>query len=263
MLMKNNHPYHMVDLSPWPLMTSFSAMFLMLGALNILFMKMYTLALISLILIFMSVYGWWFNVGAESSLQGLHLLKVTQGIKMGMALFIASEVLFFLSFFWSVFHFTLSPTVELGSSWPPLLIQLFKFYEIPMLNTMILLSSGVTITWAHKLLILNKMNFMWGFLGATILLGVYFTALQALEYVEACYCMSDSAFGSSFFLATGFHGFHVIIGSIFLAVVWVRTFSKSLSLSNHLSFEMAAWYWHFVDVVWLFLFMTVYWWPIK
>ena len=166
----------------------------------------------------------------------------------------------FFSFFWAFFHRSLSPSVEIGSLWPPQGIKAFNPFQIPLLNTAILLGSGVTVTWAHHAIIENNYTQGVQALALTVFLGVYFTSLQALEYWEASFSIADAVYGSTFFVATGFHGLHVIIGTIFLLVCLVRQYFNHFSLNHHFGFEAAAWYWHFVDVVWLFLFVTIYWW---
>jgi cytochrome c oxidase subunit 3 len=171
-----------------------------------------------------------------------------------------SEVLFFFRFFWAFFHRRLSPTIEIGIQWPPIGISPFNPFQVPLLNTIILLSSGFTVTWAHHAIIENNFSQAWQRLTLTVILGVYFTILQGIEYWEARFSISDSVYGSTFFLATGFHGIHVIIGTTFLAVCLIRLNIKHFSINHHFGFEAAAWYWHFVDVVWLFLFITIYWW---
>jgi len=167
---------------------------------------------------------------------------------------------FFFSFFWAFFHRSLAPTIEIGLIWPPTGIEPFNPFQVPLLNTIILLSSGVTVTWAHHSIIENNHSQTLTGLILTVILGLYFTSLQALEYWEASFTISDSSYGSTFFMATGFHGVHVIIGTTFIAVCLNRHFKNHFSPSHHFGFEAAAWYWHFVDVVWLFLYMTIYWW---
>jgi len=185
---------------------------------------------------------------------------VIKGLKWGIILFITSEVLFFFSFFWAFFHSSLSPTFETGLLWPPTGISPFNAFQVPLLNTIILLSSGVSVTWAHHAILENNFSQTFQSLMITIFLGVYFTSLQALEYWEASFSFSDSVYGSTFFIATGFHGIHVIIGTTFLLICWVRHSSRLFSRTHHFGFEAAAWYWHFVDVVWLFLYISIYWW---
>ena len=167
---------------------------------------------------------------------------------------------FFLRFFWAFFHRSLSPTVEVGSLWPPFGIQVFNPFQVPLLNTIILISSGVRVTWAHHALIEGNYSQTSQGLCITVVLGVYFTMLQGLEYYEASFTFADRVYGSTFFIATGFHGLHVIVGTIFLIVTWFRHTKGEFSAAHHFGFEAAAWYWHFVDVVWLFLYMVIYWW---
>ena len=168
--------------------------------------------------------------------------------------------MFFFSFFWAFFHRSLSPNIELGCSWPPIGVEAFNPWKVPLINTIILLSSGVRVTWAHHALIEGNFSRASQSLIITILLGVYFTLIQLLEYVEAPFTISDSSFGRTFFVATGFHGLHVLVGTLFLIATILRITLGSLSPKHHFGFEASAWYWHFVDVVWLFLFITIYWW---
>nr|WRY72466.1 cytochrome c oxidase subunit III [Zorka maculata] len=256
----NNHPFHLVDKSPWPISGSVGLMTMLLGMVmwfnNINMINI----MIGYSIILMTMFQWWRDVTRESSFQGIHTFKVTLSMKMGMIMFITSEVLFFLSFFWAFFHSSLSPTMEIGLSWPPLGIIPFNPMNIPMLNTMILLSSGITITWAHNSLIMKNYSKMNQASWLTIILGFYFSMLQLYEYMESSFCISDSIYGATFFMATGFHGLHVIIGTIFILVSTWRHMSLHFSKHHHMGFEASAWYWHFVDVVWLFLYMSIYWW---
>lgn len=174
--------------------------------------------------------------------------------------FILSEVFFFVSFFWAFYDASLSPRVELGINWPPKGIVPLAFYSVPLLNTVILLSSGVSVTWAHHALIENYFNKVVFSLLITVVLGVYFLYIQWVEYNESQFCLSDGVYGSTFFIATGFHGMHVIVGTTFLFYVLKSLLQSHLIFNHHFSFEAAAWYWHFVDVVWLFLFVSIYWW---
>jgi cytochrome c oxidase subunit 3 len=179
---------------------------------------------------------------------------------LGIILFIVSEVLFFISFFWAFFHSRLAPSVEIGITWPPKNIIPFNPFQIPLLNTIILLSSGISVTWAHHRLIENNHTQTIKGLAVTVILGLYFSTLQAFEYIEAPFTFADSVYGSTFYIATGFHGLHVIVGTRFLSVCLYRLLRFQFSHKHHFGFEAAAWYWHFVDVVWLFLFITIYWW---
>ena len=174
-----------------------------------------------------------------------------------MMLFIASEVMFFVAFFWAFFASALFPV---GGVWPPEEIITFEVFDLPLMNTLVLLLSGCTVTWAHHALLNdNRKDFMIG-LFLTIILGLFFTGLQAVEYSHAAFSFTDGIYPSVFFMATGFHGFHVIVGTIFLIVCFFRGYLGHFTPDQHFGFEAAAWYWHFVDVVWLFLFVAIYWW---
>lgn len=255
-----NQPFHLVDISPWPVLRAFRVISLVSGIAKWFHTFSIDLFLLGTILTTIVMFQWWRDVVREGTFQGQHTLLVGVGLRWGMILFITSEVLFFFSFFWAFFHRSLSPSVEIGSLWPPQGIKAFNPFQIPLLNTAILLGSGVTVTWAHHAIIENNYTQGVQALALTVFLGVYFTSLQALEYWEASFSIADAVYGSTFFVATGFHGLHVIIGTIFLLVCLVRQYFNHFSLNHHFGFEAAAWYWHFVDVVWLFLFVTIYWW---
>nr|YP_010561820.1 cytochrome c oxidase subunit 3 [Austropallene cornigera]UYX57768.1 cytochrome c oxidase subunit 3 [Austropallene cornigera] len=257
---KRMHPYHLVDKSPWPIMSAITALGLASGLINMFSTKSKMLLMISMLTLMMMMYQWWRDVTRESTYQGKHTKKVTNGIKLGMLLFIFSEIMFFLSFFWTYFHSSLSPTMEIGLSWPPTSMNLFNPMEVPLLNTLILVSSGVTITWAHHSLMMKKNNTMKALM-MTIILGVSFTMLQYMEYWMATFTMSDSVFGSIFFATTGMHGMHVIIGTLFMIICYMRMYKNHFTNNHHTGMELMIWYWHFVDIVWLFLYMSYYWWP--
>jgi len=180
-----------------------------------------------------------------------------------MILFIVSEVMFFVSFFWAYFHFALSPAIEIGCLWPPYGIQVFNYLHIPLYNTFVLLLSGVCVTWTHNEILLknskNKFNTYFSLI-LTLILAIHFTYWQLREYIMSSFNISDSVYGSIFFMATGFHGFHVVIGTFFLFICLIRLLKGHFSMKHHLGLEFAIWYWHFVDVVWLFLYVCVYWW---
>lgn len=205
------------------------------------------------------MFLWWKDLNNES-LIGYHTHKLEVRLRVAMLLFILSEVFFFLSFFWAFYDSSLAPTVELGMVWPPKSVTPLSVYSVPLLNTIILLSRGITVTWAHHSLINNFFNKTVVRLFLTVGLGVYFLAMQWLEYNEAMFSIADGVYGRTFFMATGFHGMHVIVGTTFLFYVLLSLLSGSLLFNHHFSFEAAAWYWHFVDVVWLILFISVYWW---
>nr|QLY89465.1 cytochrome c oxidase subunit III [Pseudocollinella humida] len=256
----SNHPFHLVDYSPWPLTGAIGAMTTVAGMVK--WFHQYDISLFTLgnIITILTVYQWWRDVSREGTFQGLHTYQVTIGLRWGMILFIVSEILFFVSFFWAFFHSSLSPAIELGASWPPAGIVSFNPFQIPLLNTAILLASGVTVTWAHHSLMENNHSQATQGLFFTVILGVYFSMLQAYEYIEAPFTIADSVYGSTFYMATGFHGFHVLIGTTFLLVCLIRHMNNHFSKNHHFGFEAAAWYWHFVDIVWLFLYVSIYWW---
>nr|ARH54891.1 cytochrome c oxidase subunit 3 [Bradycellus ruficollis] len=256
----SNHPYHLVDYSPWPLTGALGAMIMVSGLVKWFHQFNLNLLIIGFIVIMLTMIQWWRDITRESTLQGLHTYVVTMGLRWGMILFITSEVFFFISFFWGFFHSSLSPAIELGNNWPPMGIQTFNPIQIPLLNTLILLTSGVTVTWAHHGLMENNYTQALQGLMFTCILGIYFTILQGFEYIESPFTIADSVYGSSFFMATGFHGLHVIIGTTFLLVCFIRHYFNHFSSIHHFGFEAAAWYWHFVDVVWLFLYISIYWW---
>uniref|UniRef100_A0A1W7RA60 Cytochrome c oxidase subunit 3 n=1 Tax=Hadrurus spadix TaxID=141984 RepID=A0A1W7RA60_9SCOR len=258
--MKSYHSYHLVELSPWPLTGAVGGFLLTSGMISAFYFGVYDLVFSGLVILILTSYQWWRDVSRESTCQGHHTKVVVSGLSIGMVLFIVSEVLFFVSFFWAFFHSSLSPNIELGGVWPPTGISPFNAFGIPLLNTSILLSSGISVTWCHHSILEGDYNQSVMSLGITVLLGLYFTVLQGYEYFEASFCISDSVYGTTFFVATGFHGLHVIIGTSFLLVCLFRMVEFHFSSYHHFGFEAAAWYWHFVDVVWLFLFVSIYWW---
>jgi len=254
------HSYHLVDESPWPLIRSVGAFFLTTGLVKWFHLNSPTLMLTGLIIILLVILQWWRDISREGAFQGTHSSFVELGLRYGIILFIVSEVLFFSSFFWAFFHSRLAPSIDIGRCWPPIGVKPFDPTGVPLLNTIVLLSSGITVTWAHHALMAGNHSSAKLGLRLTVGLGVYFTFLQALEYYEAPFRLADRAYGSTFFVATGFHGLHVIVGSLFLLVCAIRLHQGHFSSSHHFGFEAAAWYWHFVDVVWLFLYLTIYWW---
>nr|QNE85673.1 cytochrome c oxidase subunit III [Muscina levida] len=256
----SNHPFHLVDYSPWPLTASIGAMTMVSGMVKWFHQYDMSLFILGNIITILTMYQWWRDVSREGTFQGLHTLMVIKGLRWGMILFILSEILFFVSFFWAFFHSSLSPSIELGTMWPPTGIIPFNPFQIPLLNTVILLTSGITLTWAHHSLMEGNHSQTTQGLFFTVLLGIYFTMLQAYEYIEAPFSIADSVYGSTFFMATGFHGLHVLIGTMFLLICLIRHLNNHFSKNHHFGFEAAAWYWHFVDVVWLFLYVSIYWW---
>jgi len=275
---KPNHDYHLVNPSPWPVVGSVSAFVLAIGA--IIFMRSrlaspddsshwnFWLMLIGFAGVLYTMYAWWSDVVKEAQ-HGDHTPVVRMHHRYGMMLFIASEVMFFVAWFWAYFegffaHADPEQYARIafngGTQWPPQGVELFNPFHLPLFNTLLLLTSGTTVTWAHHALIHgDKRGLRWG-LALTVLLGLSFTCVQVLEYSRAGFSYSGMLYGATFFMATGFHGFHVVIGTIFLLVCLFRANANQFSPRHHLGFEFAAWYWHFVDVVWLFLFASIYVW---
>lgn len=281
-----NHDYHILPPSITPLIGSLSAFVMFFGL--VMWMNpevfgygslVFGLGLIGVLYTF---YAWWADVVHEAH-AGDHTPVVQLHLRYGMILFIASEVMFFVGWFWAWFDFSLFPvpleltpdaeghgftvtnlTGQEGAAallqWPPKGLEVLDALKLPLLNTLILLCSGTTVTWAHHSLIHGDRDGLKKGLWLTIILGILFTTLQAVEYAEAPFPFSGINYGTTFFMATGFHGFHVIVGTIFLIVCLVRTYKGHFTPQQHFGFEAAAWYWHFVDVVWLFLFIVVYVW---
>jgi cytochrome c oxidase subunit III len=265
------HDYHLVDPSPWPAVGATAAFILAVGL--IAWMKhMFAGAPI---VFFAGALGvaytmimWWRDVIKEAEYKGHHTRVVQLHHRYGMILFIASEVMFFVAWFWAYFNSALFPDdlhhfarQELfGGTWPPKGIQTFDPWHLPLLNTLILLTSGTTVTWAHHALLHDDRDGLKKGLICTIVLGALFTCVQAYEYSHAAFGFKGNVYGATFFMATGFHGAHVIIGTIFLSVCLFRAYAGHFTPKQHLGFEFAAWYWHFVDVVWLFLFACIYVW---
>jgi len=257
-----NHPFHIVDPSPWPFIISFGLFFLTFGF--VMYMHGHTgssiLTLTGFSIVGLTMYTWFRDIVREAVYEGHHTKQVQNGLRKGVLLFIVTELAFFISFFWAFFHSALAPTPEIGSLWPPLGIETVNAWGIPLLNTIILLSSGATITWAHHSIVYGDRKNALLSLTLTLALAFIFTCIQGYEYIESSFSISDGIYGSTFYLLTGFHGFHVIVGSIFILVSTLRLYNHHFSKQHHFGFEAAAWYWHFVDVVWLFLFVSVYWW---
>jgi len=263
-----NHPYHILPLSSLPLLTSICTFFLFYSGVLWMHGSNYGkfIFFISIIGMVTCVYKWWASIIHEALIEKCHNFVVQNGLKAGMGLFILSEVMFFAVFFASIFHFSLSPSgvlegpwVVAEGIWPPKNIELIYPWNVPFMNTLILLLSGTTVTWAHHSLINKNTKDAAIALLYSVILGLTFTIFQAIEYWHIIFKISDGIYPSNFYLATGFHGVHVIIGTIFLTICYFRTLKGQFDYPNsHLGFEFAAWYWHFVDVVWLFLFIFVY-----
>jgi cytochrome c oxidase subunit 3 len=266
-----NHDYHLVNPSPWPAVGSAGAFILAVGAILWMHGSAPYIMVVGLALVLYTMFMWWRDVIKEAH-SGDHTAVVGLHLRYGMLLFIASEVMFFVAWFWAFFDASLftgeaiqaSRVAETGGVWPPKGVEVFDPWHLPLVNTLILLTSGTTVTWAHHALLNNdRQGLKWG-LAATVALGLLFTAVQAYEYAHAAFAFNrdngGNIYGSTFFMATGFHGFHVIVGTLFLIVCLFRALAGHFTPKQHFGFEAAAWYWHFVDVVWLFLFACIYVW---
>lgn len=253
-------PFLAVQTSLWPVCVSLLLFSCIRNALLYLNLKLSLFfLLVPIFFLTLSSFMWWKDFLRES-IVGYHTHKLEVSLRVGILLFILSEVFFFVSFFWAFYDASLSPTVELGLTWPPKGISPLSVYSVPLLNTVILLTSGITVTWAHHSIMNNFFSKSVVSLVFTIILGVYFLFMQWVEYNEASFSFADGVYGSTFFLATGFHGIHVIVGTTFLFYVFILLLNSKLLFNHHFSFEAAAWYWHFVDVVWLILFISIYYW---
>ncbi len=270
---KHGHPFHLVNPSPWPFVGAMVAGILAMG--SVLYMHDVSFgdfhvglkgALLGLLGVLAVMFFWWKDIIHEAVVEKAHSPVAKIGLRYGMALFISSEVMFFVAFFWAYFNASFFPTEATGGHWPPAGVHPFNPFDVPFIMTLILLLSGTTVTWAHHALLEGNTKSALQGLGATILLGLVFSCFQAYEYSHAVFGWNDGVmegrdiYASTFFMATGFHGIHVIIGTIFLIVCFFRTLKGHFTPTSHFGFEAAAWYWHFVDVVWLFLFTAVYWW---
>lgn len=261
------HPYHLVRPSIWPLAASAAAGLLATGA--IMFMHKIELGgihvglkavLLGILSVLAVMFYWWRDVIKESVKEKVHNPITEIGLRYGMLLFIVSEIMFFVAFFWAFFSAALFPTEAIGFVWPPKNLEVLEPFGLPFLMTMILLLSGCTVTWAHHAVLDGDNKSLVKALALTVMLGVVFLCFQVYEYSHVAFGFQDGIYASTFYMATGFHGFHVFVGTVFLAVCLVRAMMGHFTPQRHFGFEAAAWYWHFVDVVWLFLFIAIYWW---
>ncbi len=266
-----NHDYHLVDPSPWPFIGSVAAFVTAVGAVMWMHGSTSAIMMVGFLLVLYTMFMWWRDVINEAH-SGNHTPVVSLHLRYGMLMFIASEVMFFVAWFWAFFDASLfadesiqqARVAATGGIWPPKGTEVFDPWHLPLLNTLILLTSGTTVTWAHHSLLNNdRKGLIWG-LAVTVVLGAIFTVVQAYEYAHAAFAFSrdngGNIYGSTFFMATGFHGFHVLVGTLFLIVCLIRAIKGHFTPQQHFGFEAAAWYWHFVDVVWLFLFACIYVW---
>jgi len=257
--MHNKHPFHLVNPSPWPISVSASLLGLTIGGVLFFhnFVNGLNLIFFSFLMVCLLAGFWWRDVIREGTYLRFHSYSVLVGLRLGFILFIVSEIMFFFSFFWAYFHSSLSPNVEIGSQWPPYSLEVIGL-SLPVVNTIILLTSGATITLAHLAILRKNKTIAIEAMISTIVLALIFTGIQGYEYCNSPFSISDGVYGSVFFMLTGFHGLHVFIGTIFILVQFFRLIKDQLLPESHLGFEASAWYWHFVDVVWLLLFVIVY-----
>lgn len=256
------HPFHIVTPSPWPVFAAFSAFFRLFGMALYLHaftrgLALYTFGLTSTVII---ASLWWRDVVREATFEGAHTDAVQYGLRFGRVLFIVSEVRLFFAFFWAFFHSSLNPVPAIGCVWPPKGIEVISPWLIPLLNTRLLLTSGASLTWSHAALVGGYRDEALNGLVVTIALATFFTLFQVYEYLNAPFNISDGIYGSTFYRLTGLHGFHVIVGTIRLSVALWRRLQHHYTRGVHVGYESAAWYWHFVDVVWIFLFLALYTW---
>jgi len=254
------HDYHLVDPSPWPAFGALAAFISAVGFVLYLHNLTAWMLIIGLLMVAYTMFAWWKDVTREAEFEGHHTPVVQIGMRYGMILFIASEVMFFVAWFWAYFNAAFYPPEAIGGVWPPKGIETFDPWHLPFANTLILLTSGTTVTWAHHALREGDRKGLVQGLVLTVLLGALFTVVQVYEYSHAAFGFKDGIYASTFYMATGFHGAHVLIGTIFLLVTLIRATKGHFKPDHHFGFEAAAWYWHFVDVVWLFLFICIYWW---
>jgi len=262
LLRTQKHPFHIVDPSPWPLIAAFGAFYTLFGFS--LYMHFYengfSLFFWGLLILISTAAIWWRDVIREATFEGHHTSYVRKGLKLGMILFICSEVMLFFAFFWAFFHSSLNPTIEIGCVWPPKGIIAINPWHIPLLNTIVLVTSGAFITWSHYAILAGYRKDSIEALIYTVILAIFFTLLQYYEYCVAPFNISDSVYGSVFYMTTGLHGSHVLIGTLFLLVCLYRLIEQHFTRTHHVGFECAAWYWHFVDIVWIFVYFFIYWW---
>lgn len=258
--MLSRQPFHLVSISPWPPLTSLTMLLSAVFLIQFLYGYPLVWPLASLCLLIFILFCWALNIVYEATYQGAHTVRVRHSLTLGWLLFLASEVMFFSSFFWAYFHFGLSPDVRLGSTWPPTALTPISPQSLPLLNTCLLLTSSATVTWSHASLISSYYYKRSYALAATLFLALGFLCCQCIEYYCAPFTIADSCYGSIFYIGTGFHGFHVLLGSLLLLVSHFRLNVLHFTSRRHLGFLFRIWYWHFVDVIWLLLFLVFYVW---
>lgn len=261
--MINKHPFHIVDRRPWPIFLSIiipSYLWISWNSINCACTQCIQIISLYFITTALTIYCWWRDILNEGTYQGHHTYIVYKGLKIRMILFITREVMFFFRIFWAFFYFSLSPEIQIGNTWPPSGISPLNPFQLPLLNTIILLRSGITVTWAHYSIIMKNYYLSYFTLIITITLGLIFSIFQIFEFYNTEFGLINRAYGRIFFFATGFHGLHVIIGTTYLFWNSFQVINSHFNNIHHFRFEAAAWYWHFVDVVWIYLYTIVYWW---
>lgn len=256
--MKKNFPFFIVKNRPWPIIISFNLINILIRIILWIYIKKYFLFIIIIINILIIKILWFRDIIRERTFQGNHTYFIKIILKFSIIIFIISELFFFISFFWTFFHRSISPSIEINIIWPPKIIKIFNYTEIPLLNTFTLIISGFFITLRHLYFLNNNFLKRIKILIFTIILGLYFSIIQIIEYKNAYFCINDRIYGSIFFLSTGFHGIHVLIGTLILIISFIRLYKNHFSLIHHINFELSIWYWHFVDVIWLFLYLFYY-----
>uniref|UniRef100_UPI003D567CBC cytochrome c oxidase subunit III n=1 Tax=Geniotrigona thoracica TaxID=395500 RepID=UPI003D567CBC len=256
--MKKNFPYFILKNSPWPIIVSFNLMNFLISI--IIWINTKNLFIVSLMFLNLCLTKimWNRDIIRESTFMGNHTFTIKNMIKFSMIMFIVSELFFFISFFWTFFHSSISPSIEINMIWPPKMIKVFNYFEIPLLNTFTLITSGFLVTLSHLYMIKNMMNKSLLMLLFTIIMGFYFSIIQLIEYNNSFFCFNDSIYGSIFFLSTGFHGIHVLIGTLMLLISLIRMKMMHFSIIHSINYELSLWYWHFVDMIWLFLYFFYY-----
>lgn len=256
---KYNINLFFITLRPWPLILSLRVILIFLNLIIFLNSGKIIFLFINLIINLIIIFFWWNDIINESTFLGFHNKYIIIITIYSIIIFIISEIFFFIRFFWSFFHFIFSPDIIIGSIWPYNGINPINYINLPILNSLLLISSGCSVTWSHYMILNNKINESKIRLLITVFLGIIFILLQLFEYIVSSFCFSDGVFGSIFFLATGFHGIHVIIGTLFLFFIYLRIKNNHFCYKHIIGFEFSIWYWHFVDVVWLYLYIIIYW----
>lgn len=256
--MKKNFPFHIVTNRPWPIILSFRLINSLIRTAIWIYRSNILFIILNMTNTVIIIIFWFRDIIRERTFQGFHTLYVINFLKFSIVLFILSELIFFVSFFWAFFHSSVSPNIEIDILWPPKDIKFFDPIEIPLLNSFILVSSGIAITVRHYYIITNNLKLSKLYLFLTIILGIYFIIIQLIEYANSYFCFNDRVYGSIFYIATGFHGLHVLIGVIFLSISILRISKIHFSNIHNINYEIAIWYWHFVDVIWLFLYSFIY-----